>query len=152
MLSIKASSKPPSPSGTHTLFLASGKAGEWANLKAWWRLTIGLEQVLPLQLIGEDEPRTRIYKDLNERRIFKALVLPGSCSCLPPFFTWPGILSAAFRWKVGVLGIKDCRNQTEYSKGTKDCPTHAENHRFSPLKLVDLELDKSVSCKAFALL
>ena len=31
------------------------------------RLTVGLQQVLPLHLIGEDEPRTRVYEDLDER-------------------------------------------------------------------------------------
>ena len=29
------------------------------------RLTVGLEQVLPLHFIGEEEPGTRVYEDLD---------------------------------------------------------------------------------------
>ena len=89
--------------------------------KKWERrLTIGFEQILPFLLIGEDEPRIRVYEDLDERRFrSKKKVLPGSCSCLPPFFTWPGIFSLSLKGRCSDLSRMLKWNQAVVKKWWK---------------------------------
>ena len=59
------------------------------------RLTVGLEQVLPLHLIGEDEPGTRVYEDLDERLTLKNARFTRVLLVLPSFLHVTGHLGCS---------------------------------------------------------